>query len=133
MAFTKEQLKSFRSDFELATKELSKKYGVKIQIGNITYNETSFTSRLTVEQIDGTTGDKKIDLKKFDLYKQLLGLNCDQGYSFRDSKGLSLTVFDIDSKKYKNPIVLKCTNGKEYVASVDYVNFMVMKNQPAVK
>ena len=36
-AFTKEELKAFRKDFDLAVIELEKKYGVSVSLGNITY------------------------------------------------------------------------------------------------
>ncbi len=48
MAFTRTELSSFREDFASAVAKLEKQYKVEIGIGNISYTDQSFTSKLKV-------------------------------------------------------------------------------------
>ena len=41
-------LSEFRQDFNTAVAEMQKKYGVKISLGSITYEENRFSAKLTV-------------------------------------------------------------------------------------
>lgn len=49
----------FRVDFAQAVKELEKKHKVRIDIGNISYDSTHFTTKLTVE--DSRTAGKRAE------------------------------------------------------------------------
>lgn len=53
-AFNKENLKAFRADFASAVKKLEAQYGVNISLGNISFNDNSFTSKVTVMIDNGT-------------------------------------------------------------------------------
>jgi len=43
---------NFRKDFALAMKELEKKYGVNVSLGNIRYDNTSFSSKIEVQELN---------------------------------------------------------------------------------
>ena len=49
MKINKETLNNFRSDFTNAVKELEKKYDVVIELGNIHYSATKFSSKIEVK------------------------------------------------------------------------------------
>lgn len=61
MAITKDTLKSFRTDFATAVAQLEKKYGIKLDIGSISFDASSFSCRLTGE----TTGKAGSDWARF--------------------------------------------------------------------
>lgn len=44
---TKNEFRSFREDFQKAVEGLEKKYNLSISLGDITYNDEKFTTRLT--------------------------------------------------------------------------------------
>jgi hypothetical protein len=48
MEFTSGSIKTFRAEFRDAVAELEKKHGISINIGNIKYNPTKFTTKLEV-------------------------------------------------------------------------------------
>lgn len=56
-SFNKANIKSFRADLEAALAEVGKKFGVKIDLGNIRYNESSFKSELAVVIDSGVVSD----------------------------------------------------------------------------
>jgi hypothetical protein len=58
MAFTRTELNSFRTDFASAVAKLEKQYKVEIGIGNISYTDQSFTSKLKVTKTVTSTGKK---------------------------------------------------------------------------
>jgi len=47
-AITRTMCQSFRSDFSKAVQDLEKKYGVKIGLGNISYDESEIRTKMTV-------------------------------------------------------------------------------------
>lgn len=47
-AITRVTCQSFRGDFSRAVKELEAKYGVKINLGNISFNESEIRTKMTV-------------------------------------------------------------------------------------
>ena len=53
-------IKSFRGDFASFSKEIEKKYGFKIELGNISYNDATFTGKLNASLLNDD-GIKVID------------------------------------------------------------------------
>ena len=53
-------IKSFRGDFASFSKEIEKKYGFKIELGNINYNDASFSGKINATLL-GDNGVKVID------------------------------------------------------------------------
>ena len=106
MAFTRTELNSFRTDFASAVAKLEKQYKVEIGIGNISYTDQSFTSKLKVTKTVTSDGKKtssqevefnnlcfRFGLKKGDFKKR---------FSFNGSE-FELTGFKPRSPKF--PIV----------------------------
>jgi hypothetical protein len=124
--FTKPQLQNFRTDFEKTVKELEKKYSVKIEIGSISYSDNSFHTKMTCTSTT-EDGKKIIDTSKFEMYKELFGLKANLGDTYT-TKGITFTIYDIDDRKSKYPVLTMGSDGKRYKAPVDYVNHMVGKD-----
>ena len=126
MEMTKNELKSFRTDFTVAVSALEKRFGVKIELGNISYNQTSFTTRLTCTNL-AENGEKAGNAEMFNMYKTLYGLKANLGDSYKDYKGLTYTIMDINPRRTKYPLVVKCSDGKRYKVSVDMVNMYMSR------
>lgn len=47
MTFTKENLSTIRADLNIALAEVAAKHGITLDIGNISFNENSFTAKLS--------------------------------------------------------------------------------------
>ncbi len=62
------ELKHFRKEFEAAVLDLEVKYGVKIEVGNFRYDDSSFHTQMTVRSSVSENGEK-IDLRKMDFEK----------------------------------------------------------------
>ena len=121
--FTKTQFVTFRNEFKKSVKNLEKEFGIKIELGNITYNESSFRSKITCSKISDA-GDKVIDLKRFEMLKKRYGFLGNYGDSY--TKGnITYTIKDIDSRKPKNCIIISGSNGRNYVASAEAANFLL--------
>jgi hypothetical protein len=118
---TKDELKMFRKDFDVAVATLGKKYNVKVELGSISYDEESFRSRITCTKVT-ESGEKKVDTSRFDLLKNIYGLKADIGDKYSNWKGITFTIYDIDPKKSKYPVLVKGSDGKNYKASVDMIN-----------
>ena len=123
MDITTSTLKVFRTDFSEAVKELEAVYDVKIELGTISYNESSFKSRLTVTNI-GDNGMLESNSKDFPLYAKMLGVPSDwMNKEFMTRNGDKLRIIGLNPRRPKNAVELEgVNNGKKYKASIAYVN-----------
>jgi len=119
-----ETLKKFRTDFAEAVKDLEEKYGFVIKLGNISYGETSFRSKLEVT-LDSVSPTQKYEETFKSLYK-LYGL--EESYLGRvfKSNGINLTFVGIDSKKRNYPCICSGSNGKQYKMSTEQLKLHLL-------
>jgi len=114
--------KEFRVDFAEAMKAVEEKHGLKIGIGNISYNATQFTSKITVVESDGT--DRSVeDIKYEDAYKkscQLFGLELEWLGAEFEGQGKSFKVIGLNTRASKRPVVCSCA-GQQYVFPADTI------------
>lgn len=125
--FTKDELKKFRIDFTETVKDLEKKYNVKVELGSISFGETSFHVKMTCDRVN-SDGSKKVDEDKFNALAGLYGLNAKIGDTYAIS-GITFTITDFDSKKPKYPVLSVGSDGKSYKAPIEYVNRMIAMNK----
>ena len=118
---TRDELKAFRKDFDTAVATLGKKYDIKIELGGISYDALSFHGKVTCTKLS-ETGEKQVDIKRFNLLKNLYGLKADIGDKYTDWNGKTFTVCDFDPKKSKYPVLIMDNNGKQYKTTVASVN-----------
>ena len=69
MKITQNTLKEFRTDFKKTVKDLESQYGIKISLGNITYEDNNFRTKLTADNVDA----KKIASVKSKKLTNLIG------------------------------------------------------------
>lgn len=118
MEFTKSNFDDLRKDFANDLKKLEKKYSLNINLGNITYKESSFTSKVTFSK---STGNAKKDEKVAFLE------SCESktvpaswyGKTFT-MKGKKYKVVGINNKARKNCIIVK-SGEQKYIVSKSQV------------
>ena len=59
--FNKTSLGNIRSDINTALAQVSKKYGIELGIGNISFTENTFSTKLTASAVGNSTAQKTSD------------------------------------------------------------------------
>lgn len=119
MKMERSELKKFRSDFAATVEDLEKKYGVKIDIGNISFSADEFHTKMTVKNMVGADG-AEIDLerKEFERDCILFGLNKEDYLREVKLHGHSETyvIYGVNTNASKNTIrIREKYTGKQYV------------------
>lgn len=114
--FDKMNLQHIRVSITEALEKVAKEYGIKLELGSISYQERSFTGKLNaavIGQFNSEVSLKEIkyaeDLKK---YSQLFGLT---GRKHGDKVTVNreqLTLIGVAPNRRKYPIVFKKNDGK---------------------
>ena len=114
MALTKAQLEEFRKDIQEQLQIVELKHGCKIKMGNITYGEFNFTSKIEVEvpNSDGIIETKEArDYKThcflFDLDPEWLGQNFSH-------QGKEWKVVGLKTRARKMPVEVEGEDGQLY-------------------
>jgi len=109
--FDKTQLRKFREDFDRTLVEFSKKHGITLSIGNISYSGSEFHTKLTGYATANGENPEQIEFEKC---CPLYGLSKDDyGKKFSTFNGeYSLVGFKPKSRKY--PVIGKSANGARY-------------------
>lgn len=115
MKITPNLLDEFRNDFEVQMKGLQAKYGVKVSLGNMSYSNTQFTSKVTVTDTAGGNADDaegKASLKKDGWRFDLTEKDYNKKFSY-NGKNWKLKGIKPRSRKY--PIVAEnVADGRSY-------------------
>lgn len=110
--------KQFRREFAEAVTELEQKHGLRIKLGNITYDDFGFKGKIDVTSVgkDAVNDPEALEKIKF-------AQNCqafpnispdDYGREFENSHG-TYVVVGLSPKAHKYPIIAKDkSNGKKY-------------------
>ena len=122
---TKETCQQFREDFNTAMKNLEKKYGIQVQLGNMSYSDTNFTGKFEAKSIDAS-GKAAIDMRyepsaKLALYCTDLSDEFQKevqsrgvlGQNFVGQNGLTYTVIDFQPRKPKFCFILQDAAGNK--------------------
>lgn len=112
----KELCIEFRKEFNLAMKQVEDKMGIKVSLGNISYDSTGASGKVTF--------GKRVEI-------DLLKLTDDEwiGLKFRDRT----TIFTVTEKNFDDSVRLVSDRGKKYRASIDQLNTFIMVNSPSKK
>ena len=126
MEISKASLKEFREELKIALRPLEEKFGLKIELPNISYSEKEFHGTLKCFNL-GSSGEKLADIQskeEFDIYTYLSKLAGSFGFEFSGNNGELLRVIGYNPRGTKNPIeLLGVRNGKKYKASENFVLF----------
>lgn len=119
MEMTRENLKAFRVDFQNAVKALENKYGVKIEMGSISYTENDFHTKVTV-----TNGRTNLEAEKAQFEKnvqafKLYGLSKDDYRRPFEVQGKLHFLVGFKPRARKNMFIIESVNGTHYVCSAE--------------
>ena len=122
MQMNNQNFREFRDDFSKATKELEEKYGVKFEMGGITYDSDSFHFKVTVTNTDSIMSPKDEFVRNVKSFA-FLGLTADmyeQIFMGLDHKEYKLVGLKMNARK-NFCVVTSLTNGKEYVCPPSFL------------
>ena len=113
MEMNRATLQEFRKDFQEHVKGLEEKYGVTIQMGNITYGETDFHFKTEVKNKVSSEEAERQQKDDFDRYCRLYGFDSSD-YRKQFQYGNSTYEFiGFEPKKRKYPCLCKEVTGEK--------------------
>ena len=101
---TVETVRAFRNDFKEAVKQLEEKYHIVIDLGRITYDESSFRGQLTAK--DGGSKDEVL-ANDFNKHCRMFGLGPEDLNRRFNYKGEMYEIIGIKPSKRKYPILCR--------------------------
>ena len=124
MNINKTTLPQFREDFAKAVAALEAQYGVKIQLGNITYDTNDFHTHLEVKNV-GTdeTSSKELWLAEQDKasWKNILVKKVEYDKWYLGNDGHNYKVIGFNTTCPKNILRIADGFGKEYSCSLGFL------------
>lgn len=106
--FDKQNLKAIRAEVDIALKAISDKYGINLKIGNMSYADGRFTTKL--EGI--AEANKDAEQNNLKMWASVIGVDINK--TFRDNMGTVHTLVKYDNKKRTAPWITQGSNGKQY-------------------
>ena len=121
----RQTLDNFRQDFKKAMETLEKQYGFIIDLGSITYSDTSFYGKLEVHE-----GDSRDDLneQEFKAHCKMYGLDYDDYDRRFTYGGKDYIIIGIRPSKRKYPISCQqVQDGKSYAFTASLIKQVLGK------
>ena len=115
--FNKSALKELRSEMEIQFMELEKKFGIKLQVGSMSYSSDEVSVKVKANII--SKGGEVItkEAKAWDLYAQMGGFDHLKVGDKIILQGQTLTIKGYNSRAPKSPIQIEDAQGKSYKCS----------------
>ena len=110
MKITQNTLKEFRTDFKKTVKDLESQYGIKISLGNITFDSDGFRTKLSA----GAVNTKKIEAVKKGKIEKLVGESI-------VLRGTKFKVIEYKSNRPKYNYVIQNLRGTRYKVTREQV------------
>ena len=110
---TRKDVKKLRVEMDEALQAVGEKYGLKLETGNISYNDCGFRAKVTASIIDEDGVDKAAK-REWDLYAGQFGLKSEWFGKEFNSQGRTFTVVGIKPRARKMPVVAKNGDGSLY-------------------
>lgn len=100
MKFNPTNLKTMREEFKNAVKDLEKKYDIEIKMGNISYQELEFTTKVTFTSKEKESEEN--ERKEFEKWCTLYGLRKEDYGATLKNKGEEFTLigFEVSRPKF---------------------------------
>lgn len=122
MQINNETLRAFRSALMDTVKPLEEKYGVKIEMGNITYSSDSFHFKVNAQNTSSILSPKE-QFETFVPVLSYLGITYEmfeQVFEGLDHKQYILVALKPSARK-NCCIVKRIENGKQYICPPDFL------------
>ena len=126
MEITKKMLVDLRPEIEDALKEVSKKYGITMQLGNGHYGGYQGDYKLILSAT-GDNGETK-ESEDFKRYASGFGMSKEWFGKTFEHQGLTYTITNIFPRKSKMPIGVLRSDGKKRIMGESFVRRLMMAN-----
>ena len=103
--FTRQNLMIIRSEFGEAIAEFEAKHGISMKLGNISFNNSTFSTKLECAIINGDAGS--VDEANFKKEARFFGLEADDFGKKFISNGKTYEITGIKRSRHKYPISAK--------------------------
>lgn len=121
MEITKNNLKQFRSEFKSTVKDLEKKFGVAIEMGNIRFGMSDFSTKLTVTSIGKIDDGKSKTQAKFEAQASRFGFNKNDYNKTVKLQGKNYLFVGFKKGARKNTCMIESPQGTVYVTDANTV------------
>jgi len=113
--FTKSGLKVIRVAINTALREVEEAHGIKLNIGNISYEDTTFrtTLKASIVNEDGTVEDEQ--RKDFKKFATMFDINPEWLDKEIVLNGRTFTITGLNRKASKNNIRIQAENGDVHI------------------
>lgn len=115
MKFNSEEFNKFRESIKNAVKDVEKEFGVEIQFGKISYDETQFDIKTTVFNGSVEDGKKTEYLKLCGLYN-LEKEDFGKWFSYKNKK---TKIIGLETSRRKYPILVEDEDGKTFLMTIN--------------
>lgn len=124
MKFDRNNLDEIRADINAALESVAEKHGITLSIGNISYESTRFTTKLTAQTGDGSEHEQK------EFARNCWRYNIPESWYGKSfvAEGQTFTITGINTRARKSPINFKDVKGRMYKASPEYVKAFMKKD-----
>jgi hypothetical protein len=120
MEMGKTELKEFRKRFAYYMKSIETDFGVKVELGNITYDASEFRTKMTVRNTANAAGVAvNTDEVTYNKYRMIYGLP--EFGSPVTVHGKTCRVCGFKPRSTKYPVIVEYPNGKKYKVTIDEV------------
>ena len=119
-AITKNVCRDLRSDLDAALIEVGHRLGLSIKVGNMRFTNTHVDIKITADVLSST--GEVVDSRTTDWpkYCNLFGFKPEHlGATIQITHGRA-TIFGLDLKKRKFPIIVKAFDGKMFKLSAEF-------------
>lgn len=121
--FTTGMIKDIHRDISTAISQIALKWGIPMDANSIKWSEQGFSITVS-SSLSFKSNDIGIDEISFHLFKQELSIECDLGFTFRNSSKERHTVVGIDLSDKKYPVITQTLDGRRFKSSVEVINAM---------
>lgn len=123
MEFTKRGFNNFREDLKEALKALEEKHNVTISHGGIRYDDTLFTTKMTVTK--NRTDGKDVQQAEFEMNCSLYGFKESDYKRKFVSLGETFQIIGFKTRARKMPVMaVSVSTGRRYKFATDRVNLI---------
>ena len=127
--FTKQNLSTIRSKLSIKMAEFEKETGVRISLGNISYQNDSFTSKISAKLVNGKS-ESDIQRDEFEKNCMLYGFTKLDYKKTAMLQGRNFELVGFKPRARKNNAIMKCVStGKQFVTNVsEFKKQFTLKN-----
>ena len=117
-SFTKQNLTTVRAKLNAKMAEFEKETGIRISLGNITFDSSEFKGKITAKLVGGKS-EEELEKVEFQKTCNLFGFTLADYKKETTLQGRKFELIGFKPKATKNNAIMKCVStGKQFVTNV---------------